>query len=223
MFQFPRFASSPYVFKRGWPFGRVSPFRYHRITACCQLPDAFRRLPRLSSPSTAKASFVCALLLDPISMKPFLLASLAWNFLAFFILNRFCYLLSSSFMMNWICLMQYTLALLSMRGNFRFPRLDHKARLHLLWSNFTFLKNLLISLRQVIKNLSKHVHSSLLQFGSSTAFLFLALLLFLFSPYSLWWSQSGSNRRHPACKAGALPTELWPHSFPICLSFYLQD
>ena len=25
-----------------------------------------------------------------------------------------------------------------------------------------------------------------------------------------WWSQSGSNRRPPACKAGALPAELWP-------------
>src|SRR6267378_8251482 len=24
------------------------------------------------------------------------------------------------------------------------------------------------------------------------------------------WSQTGSNRRPPACKAGALPTELWP-------------
>jgi hypothetical protein len=27
-----------------------------------------------------------------------------------------------------------------------------------------------------------------------------------------WWSQSGSNRRPQACKASALPTELWPHS-----------
>ncbi len=27
----------------------------------------------------------------------------------------------------------------------------------------------------------------------------------------MWWSQPGSNRRPPACKAGALPTELWPH------------
>src|SRR5262249_48927343 len=27
---------------------------------------------------------------------------------------------------------------------------------------------------------------------------------------SCWWSQTGSNRRPPACKAGALPTELWP-------------
>jgi hypothetical protein len=27
---------------------------------------------------------------------------------------------------------------------------------------------------------------------------------------SLWWSQTGSNRRPQACKASALPTELWP-------------
>src|SRR4029077_16958330 len=25
-----------------------------------------------------------------------------------------------------------------------------------------------------------------------------------------WWSQAGSNRRPPACHAGALPAELWP-------------
>src|SRR5579862_2170091 len=29
---------------------------------------------------------------------------------------------------------------------------------------------------------------------------------------AVWWSQTGSNRRPPACKAGALPTELWPRS-----------
>jgi hypothetical protein len=28
-----------------------------------------------------------------------------------------------------------------------------------------------------------------------------------------WWSQTESNRRPPACKAGALPTELWPRLF----------
>ena len=27
----------------------------------------------------------------------------------------------------------------------------------------------------------------------------------------IWWSQTGSNRRPDACKAPALPTELWPH------------
>lgn len=31
-----------------------------------------------------------------------------------------------------------------------------------------------------------------------------------------WWSQTESNRRHPACKAGALPTELWPRSSEQC-------
>src|SRR5262245_55309810 len=30
-----------------------------------------------------------------------------------------------------------------------------------------------------------------------------------------WWSQTGSNRRPPACKAGALPTELWPHQATV--------
>ena len=29
---------------------------------------------------------------------------------------------------------------------------------------------------------------------------------------NVWWSQTGSNRRPPACKAGALPTELWPRA-----------
>ena len=28
----------------------------------------------------------------------------------------------------------------------------------------------------------------------------------------MWWSQAGSNRRPPACKAGALPAELWPRN-----------
>lgn len=27
-----------------------------------------------------------------------------------------------------------------------------------------------------------------------------------------WWIQSDSNRPHPACKAGALPDELWTHN-----------
>ena len=31
-------------------------------------------------------------------------------------------------------------------------------------------------------------------------------------PEREWWSQTESNRRHPACKAGALPTELWPQN-----------
>ena len=36
-----------------------------------------------------------------------------------------------------------------------------------------------------------------------------------------WWSQTGSNRRPPECKSGALPTELWPRKAmqPIVGSF----
>src|SRR6187455_494434 len=33
-----------------------------------------------------------------------------------------------------------------------------------------------------------------------------------------WWSQTGSNRRPPACKAGALPTELWPLRGAVSIS-----
>ena len=31
---------------------------------------------------------------------------------------------------------------------------------------------------------------------------------------SQWWSQTGSNRRPPECKSGALPAELWPQTVP---------
>tara|TARA_B100000519_G_scaffold87576_1_gene75958 strand:- start:170 stop:469 length:300 start_codon:yes stop_codon:yes gene_type:complete len=33
--------------------------------------------------------------------------------------------------------------------------------------------------------------------------------------HEAWWSQTGSNRRPPECKSGALPTELWPHLVEI--------
>src|SRR5665213_539052 len=40
-----------------------------------------------------------------------------------------------------------------------------------------------------------------------------------------WWSQAGSNRRPPACHAGALPAELWPRfasGRTSCLFFLLD-
>ena len=43
--------------------------------------------------------------------------------------------------------------------------------------------------------------------------LFKACLLFKASIFNLiWWSQTGSNRRPHACKARALPAELWPRT-----------
>ncbi len=43
---------------------RVSPFGHPGITACVQLPQAFRSLPRPSSPLDAKASTVCLIAFD---------------------------------------------------------------------------------------------------------------------------------------------------------------
>ena len=61
IFQFPEFASSRLCIQRGILLAEwVSPFGHSRINACCQLPGTFRRLPRPSSPLTAKASTVCA-------------------------------------------------------------------------------------------------------------------------------------------------------------------
>ena len=48
-------------------YSRVPPFGHLWIKARFQLPKAFRRIPRPSSPLTAKASTVCASLLDHIT------------------------------------------------------------------------------------------------------------------------------------------------------------
>jgi hypothetical protein len=44
--------------------GRVSPFGHPEITARVQLPQAYRSLPRPSSPLDAKASTVCLIAFD---------------------------------------------------------------------------------------------------------------------------------------------------------------
>ena len=56
-----------YGFTMQYPCGWVSPFGHRGINAYCQLPHAFRRLSRPSSPLTAKASTVCAYSLDHIT------------------------------------------------------------------------------------------------------------------------------------------------------------
>ena len=61
MVHFPRFASSglciqPVITRHD--SGGVAPFRNPRIKACLPLPEAYRCLPRLSSPLCAKASTV---------------------------------------------------------------------------------------------------------------------------------------------------------------------
>ena len=58
---------------------RVSPFGYLRIKACLPLPEAFRSLPRPSSPDDAKASTSCFLSFE--LQTPFQALVLPTNFL----------------------------------------------------------------------------------------------------------------------------------------------
>ena len=70
MFQFTRFASHDYVFimryllRGGFPHSEIAGSK-----VVCHLADAYRRLPRPSSPSTAKASTMCAYSLDHITSR----------------------------------------------------------------------------------------------------------------------------------------------------------
>jgi hypothetical protein len=70
MFQFTGFAPHTYLFsmryllRGGFPHSEIAGSKL-----VCQLADAYRRLPRLSSPSTAKASAICAYSLDHITQR----------------------------------------------------------------------------------------------------------------------------------------------------------
>ena len=73
-------------------YSRVPPFGYLWINARFQLPKAFRRIPRPSSPLTAKASTVCASLLDHIIS----ITSKLYNLLLA-LQKRLCYLFTQIF------------------------------------------------------------------------------------------------------------------------------
>ena len=69
MFQFTRFASHSYVFTMRYPLlGRFPHSEISGSKLICQLPEAYRRLSRPSSPIIAKASTTCSYSLDPITL-----------------------------------------------------------------------------------------------------------------------------------------------------------
>ena len=75
-------------------YSRVPPFGHLWLIARFQLTKAFRRIPRPSSPLTAKASTVCASLLDHI-------ISVASNYMLICLLQDACVTsLSTKFLMN---------------------------------------------------------------------------------------------------------------------------
>ena len=70
MFQFTGFASHTYEFSVRYPLrGGFPHSEIAGSKVVCHLADAYRRLPRPSSPSTAKASAICAYSLDHITPR----------------------------------------------------------------------------------------------------------------------------------------------------------
>jgi hypothetical protein len=68
MFQFTGFAPVTYVFSHGYRLSGGFPHsEIFGSMHICRLPEAYRRLPRPSSPSVAKASTMCASSLDHIT------------------------------------------------------------------------------------------------------------------------------------------------------------
>jgi hypothetical protein len=100
----------------------------------CQLPAAFRRLTRLSSPVIAKASIICTYSLDPITLspQPSLIKDATSNFV-----SRLCPHLSD---LNRLGLIQSKPMFFSIRSH-RFPR-DHVCVNHFLYF-FQIVKELL--------------------------------------------------------------------------------
>ena len=68
MFQFTRFASHDLCIQHAIPFGGFPHSEISGSKLICQLPEAYRRLSRPSSPIIAKASTTCSYSLDPITL-----------------------------------------------------------------------------------------------------------------------------------------------------------
>ncbi len=132
----------------------------------CQLPEAYRRLLRPSSPSTAKASTICAYSLDHITPKT---------------LESHVLVITDTILWN---------LSIPMAPILQFLEKTTKVILRLkLLDQTKLLKSRLCNKYKVVST----THST----GC-------------FALADDWWSQGGSNSRPPACKAGALPAELWP-------------
>src|SRR5690606_19083563 len=70
MVQFTRFASTCLCIQHGIPYyyGGFPHSDIYGSKLVCQLPVAFRRLPRRASPEIAKASIICTYSLDPVTL-----------------------------------------------------------------------------------------------------------------------------------------------------------
>jgi hypothetical protein len=159
----------------------------------CQLPEAYRRLSRPSSPVIAKASTTCTSSLDPItltstavhavkdaSILPIDVMSMS-RCAVLQALNRFK--LKSGDAIKCCC--WHGCAPSNSRSA---PPATTLIRLYELLKNNS--RSLRIAHANAPKDARMNARHSLVWMG--------------------WWRMTGSNRRPPACKAGALPAELIP-------------
>ena len=172
----------------------------------CQLPEAYRKLLRPSSPVAAKASTVCAYSLDHITpnglYEYFPLRAI--SIMIADIPNNRPYGLSAPSFTTFQIVKEHArikhiqtkkqiVALLRSNRRTAPPSIDNetsKARhMHAFQKNFSYTQ----------QDIGTH-HRHGQQYTQAR-----------------WWSQAGSNRRPPACKADALPAELWPQAFPTAL------
>jgi hypothetical protein len=180
MFQFPGFASHTYVFsvryllRGGFPHSDILGSKL-----VCQLPEAYRRLPRLSSPVAAKASTVCAYSLDHITSK------------------RRDHMFTAWFSVP----MQHSQTRCFKNTPNQSESASHIKKTWLLFWRL-YIHHCPNCKRTICLCYIKRQKAA---DESSSADFWLRS----------WWSQPGSNRRPLACKASALPAELWPPRLPF--------
>jgi hypothetical protein len=171
--------------------GRVSPFGDPRIKGCSPLPAAFRSVPRPSSPLSAKASTKCPYALDP---KLFRRTQRA---------DPLCNDMRASTLTQHFMLPAWPPA--SGPATPGSPRASGNRCLR----PVAFLSTMSNSKRprrpnQILVPWNGKPHSQRFPYGPAVQ---------RAGAKPAWWSRPGSNRRPPACKAGALPAELRPR-FP---------
>ena len=165
----------------------------------CQLPEAYRRLSRPSSPIIAKASTTCSYSLDPITLTP--------------------QKKPKQFKECLIGLSPIALCRIQIHTNFRPCNIEYSltqskmllaARCALnLYECALSTSNADFRLYEFLKNSRSRPCPEVKQRCCPTTKYPDQTGHFVFE--HLWWRMTGSNRRPPACKAGALPAELIPH------------
>ena len=165
---------------------RVSPFRNLRITEYLLLPAAYRSLSRLSSALSAKASTLRPYQLDLI--KNFVLVRCIALHLFFFA----CQLILQNYL-AWMSDKSYLYDLF----------------FYMQFSRYHQIKSIRFYLLQVASQLV--LYTTLWRSNLNDCFTTCAFGYIMITHFITKWRRRDSNSWPPACKAGALPTELRPH------------